>query len=171
MATKRIPILGFANPSGGTAGAVFPEPYSIKATNDVWNRLVWIFTDTASKDGLHCGFFVPKDYVTAAKIVVVWTSTAITGNARWVAEYRTVGGNDTTSLDQAGTEESLGGTFAAPGAANRRMESLLDVTDANFAADEEVELALFRDGAAAGPLDTIAAALILFELLFEYSDV
>lgn len=169
MATHRIPILGFANPSGGTAGAVFPEPYAIKATNDVWNPIVWIFTDTATKDGLHSRFVVPKNYVGSAKFIIVWTSTVITNNVRWVVEYRTVGGDDTTSLDQAGTEESLGVTDTAPGAANRRLETSVTATAANFAADEEVEFALFRDGTSGS--DTLAGSVILFQLLFEYADV
>lgn len=168
MAVRREPIpisAVFPDASGG----VFAEPYSIKATNDVWNRLVWVFNDTATRIGLHGGFTVPKEYVADPKLVVVWTATAITGNCRWEADYRTVGGDDTTSLDQSGTEESVGVTDAAPGAAHRRLEAILALTPANFAADEEVEFTLFRDGADAA--DTMAAAALLFSLLFEYTDV
>jgi hypothetical protein len=167
MSTYRIPILDYANPSGGTAGAVFCEPYAIKATNDVWNRLVWIFVNTATRDGLHSGFSVPKNYSTGAKFVVVWTSTVITGDVVWDLDYRTVAGDDANSLDQTGNEESLTVTDTAPGAANRRMEVSMTATAANFAADEEVEFVLFRDGAAT---DTLAGDVVVFQLLFEYQD-
>lgn len=163
----RVPILGAAS-FPDASGNVFFEPYSIKATNDVWKRLVCIFNDTATRIGLRGGFTVPKNYVGNAKIIVVWTSTAITGNCRWELDYRTVGGDDTTSLDQAGVEESVGFTDAAPTAAHRRLEVSLALTAANLAADEEVEFELFRDGADAA--DTMAAAAILFALLFEYTD-
>jgi hypothetical protein len=166
MAVYRIPILGFANPSGGTAGAVFAEPYAIKATNDVWNRMVWVFTDTATRDGLHAGFVVPKNYTGDPKFVVVWTSTVTTGNVVWDADYRTVAGDDANSLDQTSNEESVTVTDAAPGAAHRRMEATMPLTAANFVADDEVESALFRDGAAA---DTLAGAVLLFQWLFEYT--
>lgn len=167
MATYRIPILGFANPSGGTAGAVFAEPYGIKATNDVWQRLIWVFTNTDTRDGLHAGFVVPRNYVADAKIVVVWTATVITGDVVWDVDYRTVAGDDASSLDQAGNEESVTVTDTAPGAAHRRLEATLTLTAANFAADEEVELAIFRDGADAA--DTMAGDALVFELLFEYA--
>ena len=166
MATHRIPILGAATVPD-TSGNVFFEPYTVKATNDVWGRLVAIFNDTATRLGLRGGFTVPKNYVGAAKIIVVWTATAITGDVVWDFDYRTVGGNDTTSLDQAGVEEALTVTDTAPGAAHRRLEATMTATAANFAADEEVEFELFRDGVAA---DTMAAAAILFALMFEYSD-
>lgn len=168
MATHRIPILGpgtFPDASGG----VFFEPYSIKATNDVWKRLVCIFNDTATRIGLRGGFTVPKNYVGSGKIIVVWTSTATTGNCRWEFDYRTVGGDDTTSLDQTTTEESAVVTDAAPTAAHRRLEAQITLTAANLAADEEVEFELFRDGADAA--DTMAAAAIVFAVLFEYADV
>jgi hypothetical protein len=168
VATYRIPILDFANPSGGTAGAVFAEPYAVKATNDVWNRLVWIFTNTATRDGLHSGFMVPKNYAAGAKIVVVWTSTVTTGDVVWDCDYRTVSGDDANSLDQTSNEESVTVTDTAPGAAHRRLEASMTLTAGNFAPDDEVEFALFRDGAAAG--DTLAGDVIVFELMFEYTD-
>ena len=169
MATHRIPILGAATFPTDTAGNVFFEPYSIKATNDVWKRLVCVFNDTATRIGLAGGLTVPKNYVGNAKIIVVWTSTATTGNCRWEFDYRTVGGDDTTSLDQTGTEESVGVTDAAPGAAHRRLEAPMTLTATNLSVDEEVEFELFRDGADAA--DTMAAAALVFAALFEYTDV
>ncbi len=167
MATHRVPILGFGTVPD-TSGDVFFEPYTIKATNDVWGRLVAIFNDTATRIGLQGGFTVPKNYVGSPKIVVVWTATATTGDVEWDFDFRAVGGDDTESLDQSGTQESVNINDTAPSAAHERMEASLTLTAGNFAVDDEVEFTLFRDGTNAG--DTMAAAAIVFAVLFEYSD-
>jgi hypothetical protein len=170
MATHRMSILGGgANPSGGTAGAVFPEPASIKQTNDLGNPLIWIFNDPVLRNGLHTKFSVPLNYVGTPKFVVVWTSTATSGNVIWEVDYRAISGNDTESLDPAANTEALTVTDAAPGAANRRLEALLTATAGNFAAGDTVSATLFRDGSDAA--DTMAAAAQLWDLLFEYTDV
>ncbi len=172
MATHRIPILGWPTRPDDT-GECFPEPYDILATNDVWDRLVLRFGSSNAaqptvRHGIHGGFVVPKNYVGTAKVVIVWTATLTTGDVVWDFEYRTVGGNDTTSLDQAGTEESLTVTDTAPGAANRRLETSITPTASNFAVDEEVEFYFARDGVDAA--DTMAGSALLFSLLFEYAD-
>lgn len=168
MATHRIPILGWGTVPD-TSGNVFFEPYNVKATNDVWDRLVAIFNDTATRIGLAGGFAVPKNYVGNAKLVLVWTSTATSGDVEWDMDYRAVTGDNSESLDQAGTQESVNLNDTAPGAAHRRMECSITLTASNFAADDEVTFEIFRDGTDGG--DTIAAAVILFEALFEYTDV
>lgn len=167
MATKRIPILNHAWVPD-SSGDVFFEPYSIKATNDVWERLVLIFNDGSTRNGCRGGFTVPKDYVGGAKIIVVWTSTATSGDVEFDFDYRAVGGNDTESLDQAGVQESVNNNDAAPSAAHERMEVELALTASNLAPDDEVECELFRDLTDAG--DTMAAAAIIFNVLFEYTD-
>lgn len=167
MATKRIPILGFGTVPDGS-GAVFFEPYTVKATNDVWARMVCIFNDTSNRDGLDGGFTVPKDYVDSANIIVVWTSTAITNDVEWDFDYRAVSGDDAESLDQTGTQEAVNQEDTAPSAAHEKMEATLAVTDGNFAADDEVTFTLFRDGSDGG--DLMAAAAIVFAVLFEYAD-
>ena len=168
MATHRIPILGWGTVPD-TSGSVFFEPYDVKATNDVWDRLVAIFNDTATRIGLRGGFTVPKNYVGSTNIIVVWTATATTGDVVWDFDYRAVGGNDTESLDQAGTQEAVTVTDTAPGAVNRRLEASMALTATNLAVDDEVEFELFRDGVAVG--DTMAAAAMVFAVFFEYADV
>lgn len=167
MATIRIPILG-PGTIPDTSGNVFMEPFSVKATNDVWGRMVFVFNDTSTRDGLRGGFSVPKNYVSTAKIIVVWTSTVTTNNVVWDFDYRAVGGNDTESLDQSGTQESVTVTDAAPSAALERLEASMSLTDANLAVDDEVTFELFRDGANAS--DNMAGAALLFSLHFEYAD-
>jgi hypothetical protein len=170
-ATKRINVLSWAA-IPDTSGDCFFEPYTILASNDVWGRMIARFGASNSaqptvRAGIYGGFVVPKDYAANGKFIVVWTSTITSGDVVWDLDYRTVAGDDSASLDQAGNEESLSGTDTAPGAANRRLEKSITATAANFAADDEVEFALFRDGTDGN--DTLAGSAILFELLFEYT--
>lgn len=166
MATHRMSILGALSPDA--SGNAFFEPYSIKATNDVWKHLVGIFNDTATRIGFYGQFTVPKNYVGSAKLAIVWTTTATSGDVEFDADYRAVGGDDAESLDQAGTQESVNLNDTAPSAAHERMECLITLTAANFAVDDLVEILVARDGTDGG--DTIAAAVIVHDVLFEYAD-
>lgn len=167
MATHRIPVLGFGT-KPDASGDVFVEPFSVKAVNDQWERLVLVYNDTATRIGCEGGFVVPQNYVGAASLIVVWTSSAIAGDVEWDFDYRAVGGDDAESLDQAGTQESVNQNDTAPTAAFRRLEAALALTPGNFSPGDEVEFGLFRDGADAG--DTMAAAALVFEVLFQYDD-
>jgi hypothetical protein len=165
--THRIPILGYKT-IPDTSGNVFFEPYDVKATNDVWDYLVAVFNDTATRIGLHGSFDVPQNFVGSAKIIIHWTTTATSGDGEFDFDYRAIGGDDTESLDQAGTQESVNQNDTAPSAANERMTASLTLTSSNFAAGDTVQFTLFRDGTDAG--DTIAAAITVHEVLFEYAD-
>lgn len=167
MATHRLPILGHGTVPDGS-GSVFFEPFTVKATNDVWGRLVGVFNDTSTRIGLRGGFAVPTNYVGTPSIIVVWTTTATTNDVVWDFDYRAVGGDDTESLDQTGTQETVTVTDTAPSAALERLEASLSLTAGNFAADDTVLFELFRDGADAA--DTMTAAALLFGLYFQYSD-
>lgn len=167
MATHIIPILG-VNTVPDTSGNCFLEPYSVKASNDVWAFLVFIFADTSTRIGLRGLFRVPQNYVGTAAIIVEWTSTATSGDVEWDFDYRAIGGNDAESMDQAGTQESVNNNDTAPTAANRRLNCELALTSANLAAGDLVEFELFRDGTDGG--DTMAAAAILFGAYFSYAD-
>lgn len=168
MATYRIPILGPQTLPDAT-GDVFQEPYNVKATNDFWRHLHFIFNDTATKISLYALFGVPKNYVSSAAWVIVWTSTATSGNVVWETAYRTVAGDDAASLDQATAEETQTVTDAAPTATDRRLETTITPTASNFAADETVELRFSRDGSSGS--DTMAAAAQLVGLYFQYADI
>jgi putative transposon-encoded protein len=168
MATFRLPVLGFAS-APDTSGDVFLESYAVKATNDFWKKLVVVFDDTATKIGLHGSFSVPQNYVGTANLVIVWTSTATSGDVEWDFDYRAVGGNDSESLDQATAQESVNANDTAPSATDERMEISIALTDANFLAGDTVSFVLYRDGTDGG--DTIAASVTLHDLFFEYADV
>lgn len=169
MATRRIPILGWAT-LPGAGGDVFFEPATIKASNDFFKGLVLVFNDSGADDEIFGRFNVPKEYVGTAKIVIVWTTTAITGDVEWGFAYRAVGGNDVESLDQATAQESLlsGNNDTAPSAVNERMEFSIALTDANLAPDDTVQFIFSREGLDVG--DGLAAAVRVFDLFFEFSD-
>lgn len=167
MATQRINVLG-ANTVPDSSGNVWLEPFTIAATNDAWANLVARFKDSGTKDKLYGVFEVPQNYVGSAKIYPIWTSSATSGNVVWEFGYRTVGGDDTTSLDQSGTEETATVTDAAPTAAFRRLTPSISPTAGNFSAGETVEFYIARDGSSGS--DTMAADALLFSLDFEYAD-
>jgi hypothetical protein len=166
MATYRKPIMGFGTLPGNDN--VWFEPYHTYASNDVWKHMIAVFSDTATRDPMYGRFNVPKNYVGSAKIIVVWTSTATSGDVEWDFDYRAVTGDNSESLDQSGNQESVNQNDTAPGAAHRRMEAALTLTAGNFAADDTVEYTLFRDGTDGG--DGIAASVFVHELFFEYAD-
>lgn len=169
--TKQVSMLDWSM-KPDSSGNCWLEPYSILATNDVWDALIVRFglannAQPTTRIGLHGRFLVPQDYVAGAVIIPVWTATVTSGNVVWDMDYRTVGGDDTTSLDQSGNERSITVTDAAPGAAHRRLTPQLSPTSGDFAAGELVQFTLFRDGVDAN--DTMAASAILFDLLFQYT--
>ena len=167
MATHRLPILN-SHTVPDTTGTAFFEPYTIKATNDVWGHLVLCLNDTAADHGIFGKFAIPQNYVDTANLVVVWTSTATVGDVEFDFMYRAVGGNDCESLDRAGNQEDVNSNDTAPSAAHERMEITIALTDGNFAAGDTVEFFFSRDGTDGG--DTIAAAVLIFGLFFEFND-
>ncbi len=165
MATHRISILGFAA-LPDTSGNVWLEPASITQSNDRYAQLVARFKDTATKDSLGFRFPVPANYVSAPVFEVIWTTTATSGNAIWTADYSSA--SKTSSLDPSADEESLTVTTAAPGSSQTGVASRMSATAANIAANDILQGKISRNGAGS---DTIAADLVAYEVIFEYSDV
>jgi hypothetical protein len=167
MATHRISLLG-ANTVPDASGNVFFEPYNIKATNDVFRQMHVVFNDSGTRILLYGIANVPKNYVGTATVIIVWTSTATSGDVVWDFDYRAVGGNDSESLDQATVQEGVTVTDTAPGATDRRMEVSISLTSANIVADDTLEWIVGRDGAQGA--DTMAAAAQLVGLYLQYAD-
>lgn len=169
MATHRIPILGWPT-KPDASGDVFFEPASVKGTNDFFDALVLVFNDSSADDELFGRFTVPQNYVDTANLVILWTSTATSGDVEWGFAARAIGGNDAESLDQASADESLlsGNNDTAPGTTDERMEFTIALTDAKYAAGDLVQFIFSREGADGG--DTLAAAVRVFALFFEYND-
>ena len=167
MATHRISILG-ANTNPDASGGVFFEPYSIKATNDVFRHMVLVFNNSNAVEGCYGAFVVPANYVGSPVFKVYWTTTATTGDIKMDMDYRAIGGNDTESLDQGTFQEALTVTDTAPSATDERMEATMSATAGNFAADDIVEFFLTRESSNAA--DTLAAAITVHAVMFEYAD-
>lgn len=168
-------LLGGSTPD--TSGKAWWEPYEILATNDKWkldilrvdediNNNAQLSTKVVFARG---SFRVPADYVSNAKIVIQWTSTKTTGDIYFGADLRTVGGDGTTSLDQATAEESVNVTDSMAATAHFRMEATLTLTGGNYSPGETVEFELFMDGTQGA--DTLAGARILFSAFFCYDNV
>lgn len=167
MAVFRLPILSArSKPEAG--GDVRLEPASQHLTTGLYDHLIVVFDDTATRDGIHGIFTVPQNYVGTANLVLVWTANAITGSVEWDFDYRAIGGNDLETLDPTTDQESVNAADVAPSAVFERMEISISLTDANFAAGDVVPFTLFRDGTDAG--DTLVAAALLFAAYFEYAD-
>lgn len=153
-----------------SAGRAFFEPYSVKATNDIFRHLVLVLNDPAASEahGVYGAFTIPKNYVGSPVIVVVWTTTATTGNIKFDFDYRAVGGDDAESLDQATFQENLTVTDVAPSAANERMEATMSLTAGNLAVDDLLEFYFTREDGSG--TDTLAAAVTIHDLLFQWTD-
>jgi hypothetical protein len=169
MATHRMSIMG-AQAAPDATGRAFFETYDIKATNDIFKHLVLVLSDPSASQahGLYGAFTVPKNYVGTPKIIVVWTTTATSGNVKFDFDYRAVGGDDAESLDQTTFQESLTVTDAAPSAANERMEASMTITAANLAIDDLLEFYFTREDGSS--TDTLAAAVTVHDLIFEWAD-
>lgn len=170
MATQWVSMLG-GSILPDSSGNVYLQPFDNVATNKQWKNLVWTFDDTSTKIGFYGTFQVPNNYIGTLEIVPVWSASVTSGNVVWQIDYRCVGGDDTTSLDQSGTQETPNYTDAAPGAAWRRLlaSPAIQPTSANFAATNTMEFYFNRRGDSGS--DTMAGAAYLWDLMFKYSDV
>lgn len=169
MATYRLPLLTWcAGPDN--SGNVWLEPLTTLATNDVWGHCIVRFKDTSTRIGMTGAANVPKNYNSSGttSLVIVWTATATSGNVVWDFDYRAVGGNDAESLDQAGNQESVSVTDAAPTASLRRLEASVSLTASNIAADDTLQFTVFRDGTDAA--DTMAADAAMVGIFLQYTD-
>lgn len=165
--TRRLPIFGFAT-RPDDSGKVWWEPSSILETNDVFDR-GWFRIDqdgannaqVSTRVGIYGAFDVPADYDgTAAAIEVRFSSSVTAGDTVLDFDYRAVGGDDTESLDQAGTQESVTtGAISGPSAAWERKVATLTLTPGNLAPGDTVQFFLVRDGTDAA--DTKAGATLI----------
>jgi hypothetical protein len=169
MATFRMPLIGWSA-APDTSGNVWIEPLPVAATNDVWGHFVWRFKDTSTRIGLRGSANIPKNYNASGTtaLIVVWSTTATSGNCVWDCDYRAVGGDDAESLDQTSNQESVTVTDAAPTAAWRRLAASITLTAGNLLADDTLQFELFRDGSDGS--DTMAADAYLFGLFLQYTD-
>jgi len=168
MATYNFSVLGMIQIDA--SGRCWIEPYDLAATNDIFRHPIIRLKDPASgnQHGFYGTFWVPNNYVSSPVIVPIWTATATSGNCRMNFAYRAIGGDNTESLDQSSLQESVSVTDAAPGAAHRRMTPPISLTAGNFAAQDTIEyyFSRFDDSG----VDTMAADMLLHDLIFQYAD-
>jgi hypothetical protein len=171
MATHQISLLNGSVAPDNTGRATV-EPADInQGANDVWKYLLWLFASPSGTQahGIYGVFTLPQNYLAGATLIVLWNSTATTGNVRHRFTYRAVGGDDAESLDQTTNQESVNGVDTVASTARERMVQTLALTAGNFLAGDTVQWFFERwdDGS---NLDTMAANSYLHDLLFQYSD-
>jgi hypothetical protein len=167
MATIKTPVLG-----GGTipdtSGNVWFEPMGVSfGSNNLLPGLIGVYADTATKDKLYGRFVVPKNFVSNSQIVIRWAATVTSGKVQW--EFAYVSAGATATYDPAAVEETVTGNPTVAGTARLGNETTIAMTSGNFAADDEVEFYLARDGTSGN--DTMAGSSYLFEILFQYTDI
>jgi len=167
VATHRVPLLG-STTLPDSSGSVIWTPWDVIGSNDVWKYAVWNFKDTATDIGLYSTVYLPANYVGSAKVGYIWTASPTSGNVLWGFEYRAIGGDNSESLDQSGTQEDVTVQDAAPGAAFRRLEVTVNLTSGNLAAGDLIQCRIYRDGTSIA--DDLAGDAYLHFAYLEYSD-
>jgi hypothetical protein len=171
MATHEISLLN-ASLFPSANAQVYTETADVQmGANDVWRYRVWVFASPTSGQafGLHGSFTLPLNYVGTPVLVIVWNSTATSGNVRTRFSYRAVGGDGAESLDQAGNQESVNGTDTVAGTARYRMTQTYSLTAGNFSPGDTVQW-FFERWEDASNLDTMAAAMFVHDILLQYAD-
>lgn len=165
MATQQISILG-PGTLPDDSGDVFLEPYSVKDSGAAIAPMVLVFNDSGAKDGLRGSFVVPQDYVGSASLKTLWTANATSGAVVWDLSYLTRAAGEDMGAAATDTTDTVTDTKSATAFDLEIAE--ISVTSADFTAGDVVTFELFRDGANAS--DTMAAAAIVFDVVFEYDD-
>ncbi len=147
-------------------GNVFFEPYSIESVNRKGQILK--FNNSGARDMIRGHFEIPTDFVSGAKLLIVWSSAIVANALQWELDYRSVGGSDTESMDQATFQQTLGLTTGAgePSVAHERMTDEIPMTDADLAADDTCQFEFGRDSGDAA--DTKAGPAWIVGLFFKY---
>jgi hypothetical protein len=163
MAIHRLSIFSALVPDAN----VFPEPLTVKGTNDLSRVIAWMFPDIAGDSSFDFAFSIPKNFVSAPKVVARILANATSGN--FIIEAAMRGIADGESLDPTTYVQTVASaTTAVPGTALLMKDVSLTFTAGNFAADDLVLGAFKRKTSDGG--DTLAADLGLIDLLFEYAD-
>ena len=149
-----------------TGGNVFFEPYSIESTNR--NGEILKFNNSGARDMIRGHFRIPDEFVSGARVKWTWSSAVVASDVRFEYDYRSVGGSDAESMDQASFQRTLTEltTAGEPSAAHERMTDQIDMTDADLAAGDTVQYEFGRDSSADGK----AGPAWVFDLEFEYQD-
>jgi len=163
MPTHRVSILG-PGTIPDTSGQVFFQPYKAVDTAAVLDPLVLTFNNSGTKDGVRGSFRVPENYVGTAKLLTVWTANATSGT--FIIDWSVLTRSGAEDMGAAATRTTETVTDTKTGTAFVREEASLTLTDADYAAGDEVLFEMFRDTIS----DDMAAAALVFSVHFEYAD-
>lgn len=168
MAVHTLPILG-AGTLPDTTGNVYPEPAAVNLqSNDRYPQSVFVFADTSTRITLGGNFQVPQNYVGTPKVRLTWACVPTSGDVRWEFDYTAVA--DGESADPSADQESVAATVTVPGTARLKKVTEIALTAGNLTAGDTVQFRVARDGAEAGPLDTLAGSAYLLAAEFSYAD-
>ena len=162
MATLDLDITGGLKPD--SSGEVFWQPYKIIDTGAVIDPLVLCFNNSGTKDGAAAAFKVPQNYVGTAKIIVEWNANATTGNGTLDLSY--LARSDGEDMGAAATDTTDTVTTTTDGTAFNLNTSSMTLTSGDFAAGDIVAFEIFRDTIT----DTMAATMMVWKIVFQYSD-
>jgi hypothetical protein len=101
-------------------------------------------------------------------MIVVWNTTATSGDVVWSMAYTSVGGDSAESLDPSSDQGTGTVTDTASGTALQRQECSISFVFSDLAAGDECLFNFYRDGASVS--DTLAASSYVYSLLFEYAN-
>jgi putative transposon-encoded protein len=165
MATHRlfIPATSFLPDATGNC---YPKPTLIDDANDRFPHEILALKDSGTRTGASASFLVPKNYVGTPKGYVVWRSTATSGAVVWDVDTKAIA--DAESLDPSTDDDAQTVTTTTPGTARLRKDSTVTFSG-TYAADDEVLVSVYRDGAQAA--DTLAAEALFEGFIFEFADV
>lgn len=166
MATFELPITSNLIPDA--SGRATVSNYSRFSVNKLFNHLVYVLEDPASSQehGFYGTFIVPQNYVGTPVIRIYWTTSATTGSAVFEFRHRAVASGE--SMDQSTFSETPSVTASSPATAHTLSISDISLTAALLSAGKIDEFYFLRRDAAGA--DTIAAQVVVHEIVFRYSD-
>lgn len=125
-----------------TSGGVYQQPFSVEEATK-WDVQPFWFNNSGAQESLLGTFHVPSGYIVTGTtlFIPVWSTATTTASAqvRLSMDYRSVGGNDSESMDQATAQETVAISADKPTAAWNRLIPEMSATAANFASGDTVE--------------------------------
>lgn len=149
-----------------SSGNVWFEPAAISQTNDRYPQLITRFRDSGTKVGVGTNFTVPQNYTSGGTFVILWASTATTGDVVWDVDYTSIAASGET-FDPNSDQEALTVTTSTNGTAQIGNSSSVAATAGNFVAGDLVQATISRDGLSGS--DTMAADAIVYAIIFQYT--
>lgn len=172
MSTHRISILGGERPDTGVPIDIVSNQITSATTPSVGDNLCYQLADGGADEGLRVLFEIPKNFVSAPKIVVKGILDGAPSNGddlgfgfrkRAVADNEAADG--TFDAEQTTQNTDIGGTGSAYSNEDLYIASIT-LTAGDYAVDDQVYGYFYIDASGT----TYAGNFLLTALEFEYSD-